>query len=58
MKILKITNPLTILKHRRQKAAEKRKIREQEELIRALKRPENERRRPAAKFASNRTRNK
>lgn len=37
---------------------EKRKIKEQEELIRALKRPENERRRPAAKFASNRVRNK
>jgi len=30
----------------------KRKIKEQEELIRALKRPENERRRPAAKFAN------
>lgn len=31
---------------------EKRKIKEQEELIRVLKRPENERRRPAAKFAN------
>ena len=38
---------------------ERRKIKEQEELIRVLKRPENEpRRRPAAKFAMNRTRNK
>ena len=33
---------------------EKRKIKEQEELIRALRRPENEpRRRPAAKFSNN-----
>ena len=33
-----------------------RKIKEQEELIKALKRPENEpRRKPAMKFASNRT---
>ena len=39
-----------------QKLREQRKIKEQEELIRALRRPENERRRPAAKFASNRTR--
>jgi len=36
-----------------QKLKEQRKIKEQEELIRALKRPENEpRRRPAAKFAN------
>jgi hypothetical protein len=41
-----------------QKIREQRKIKEQEELIRALKRPENEPRRPAAKFAMNRTRNK
>jgi hypothetical protein len=42
-----------------QELREKRKIKEQEELIRALKRPENEpRRRPAAKFAMNRVRNK
>ena len=31
---------------------QKRKIKEQEELIKVLKRPENERRRPAAKFAN------
>lgn len=36
-----------------QKLREQRKIKEQEELINALKRPENERRRPAAKFANN-----
>ena len=36
-----------------QKLQEQRKIKEQEELINALKRPENERRRPAAKFANN-----
>jgi hypothetical protein len=42
-----------------QQLKEKRKIKEQEELIRALKRPENEpRRRPAAKFAMNRVRTK
>jgi hypothetical protein len=42
-----------------QKLQEKRKIKEQEELIKALKRPENEpRRRPAAKFAMNRVRTK
>lgn len=29
-----------------------RKIKEQEELIKILKKPENERRRPAAKFAN------
>ena len=55
---LQITNPLTILKRRRQQAAEKRKIKEQEELIRVLKRPENglkKRSRPAMKFAMNRT---
>jgi hypothetical protein len=56
MKILKITNPLTILKLRRQRQAEKRKIQEQEALIEALRRPENYRRRPAMKFATNRTR--
>jgi hypothetical protein len=38
-----------------QKLKEQRKIKEQEELIRVLKQPEKERRRPAAKFASNRT---
>lgn len=32
-----------------------RKIKQQEKLIEALKRPENEYRRPAAKFAANRT---
>jgi hypothetical protein len=31
---------------------EKRKIKEQERLIEALRRPENQRRRPAAKFAN------
>jgi len=52
-------NPLTMLKRRRQEQAEKRKIQEQEKLIEALRRPENEpRRRPAMKFASNRVRNK
>lgn len=35
-----------------QKLQQQRKIKEQEELIKALKRPENERRRPAAKFAN------
>ena len=37
-----------------QKLREQRKIKEQEQLIEALKRPKNQRRRPAAKFASNR----
>ena len=42
-----------------QRLQEQRKIKEQEELIRVLKRPEKEpRRRPAAKFASNRVRTK
>jgi phage antirepressor YoqD-like protein len=36
-----------------QQLKEQRKIKEQEKLIEALKRPENERRRPAAKFTSN-----
>ena len=36
-----------------QKLREQRKIKEQERLIEALKRPENQRRRPAAKFANN-----
>jgi hypothetical protein len=41
-----------------QNLRKKRKIKEQEKLIEALRRPEKEtRRRPAAKFASNRTRN-
>lgn len=41
-----------------QKLKQQRKIKEQEELIRVLQRPEKEpRRRPAAKFATNRTRN-
>ena len=35
-----------------QQLKEKRKIKEQEELIQALKRPENQHRRPAAKFAN------
>ena len=35
-----------------QKRQEERKIKEQEELIRALKRPEKQQRRPAAKFAN------
>lgn len=52
MKILKITNPLTILKRRRQQQAEKRKIQEQEKLIETLRRPEGYRRRPAMKFAN------
>ena len=39
-----------------QEHKEQRKIKEQEELIKTLKRPENTpTRRPAAKFASNRT---
>jgi hypothetical protein len=37
-----------------QKLREKRKIKEQEELIKALKRPEDTRRRPAAKMTMNR----
>lgn len=37
-----------------QKLREQRKIKEQEELIRTLKRPENERRRPATKMTLNR----
>ena len=41
-----------------QKLKEQRKIKEQEQLIEALRRPENQQRRPAAKFASNRIRNK
>lgn len=44
-----------------QKLREQRKIKEQEELIRVLKRPENAnktRPRPAMKFATNRVRNK
>jgi phage antirepressor YoqD-like protein len=36
-----------------QQLKEKRKIKEQEKLIEALRRPENQRRRPAAKFANN-----
>lgn len=35
-----------------QQLQEKRKIKQQEELIKALKRPENKQRRPAAKFAN------
>lgn len=35
-----------------QKLREQRKIKEQEQLIKALQRPENKRRRPAAKFAN------
>ena len=35
-----------------QQLKEKRKIKEQERLIEALRRPENQRRRPAAKFAN------
>jgi len=35
-----------------QKIREQRKIKEQEKLIEALRRPENQRRRPAAKFAN------
>lgn len=51
-------NPLTVLKRRRQEQAEKRKIQEQEKLIEVLRRPEDYRRKPAMKFASNRkTRN-
>jgi hypothetical protein len=37
---------------RLQELLRQRKIREQEKLIEALKRPENYRRRPAAKFAN------
>lgn len=36
-----------------QKLKEQRKIKEQEKLIEALKRPENKRRRPAAKYSNN-----
>jgi hypothetical protein len=39
-----------------QELKEQRKIKEQEKLIEALRRPENYRHRPAAKFASNRLR--
>jgi hypothetical protein len=53
-KTFKILNPLKILQKSRQQAAEQRKIKQQEELIQALKSEPN--RRPAAKFASNRTR--
>ena len=35
-----------------QQLKEKRKIKEQEQLIEALRRPENQRRRPAAKFSN------
>jgi hypothetical protein len=35
-----------------QKIKEQRKIKEQEKLIQALRRPEDQRRRPAAKFAN------
>ena len=35
-----------------QQLKEQRKIKEQERLIEALRRPENQRRRPAAKFAN------
>lgn len=35
-----------------QQLKEKRKIKEQEKLIEALRRPENQRRRPAKKFAN------
>lgn len=54
MSFPRITSPLTILKRRRQAAAEKRKIQEQEALIEALRRPEGYRKRPAMKFATNR----
>ena len=40
-----------------QELQQKRKIKDQERLIEALRRPENQRRRLAAKFASNRKRN-
>jgi hypothetical protein len=40
-----------------QELQQKSKIKDQERLIEASKRPENQRRRPAAKFASNRKRN-
>jgi len=53
-KTFKILNPLKILQKSRQQAAEQRKIKQQEELIQALK--SEPKRRPAAKFASNRTR--
>ena len=36
-----------------QQRREQRKIKEQEELIRVLKQPEKQQRRPAAKFANN-----
>lgn len=53
MKIPRITSLTTILKRRRQRAAEKRKIQEQEALIEALRRPVDEpRRRPAMKYAT------
>ena len=41
-----------------QQLQQKRKIKEQERLIEALQRPENQRRRPAAKFAMNKVRTK
>lgn len=53
MKIPRITSLTTILKRRKQRAAEKRKIQEQEALIEALRRTEDEpRRRPAMKYAT------
>ena len=53
-KIFNLPNPLKILQKSRQQRADKRKIAEQEELIRVLKRPENEpRRRPAMKYSNN-----
>jgi hypothetical protein len=56
-KIFKIPNPLKILQKSRQQRSDQRKIAEQEKLIEVLKRPEGYRRRPAMKFASNRTKN-
>ena len=47
---------MKILSTIKNKLSSRKKKEEQEKLIEALKRPENQRRRPAAKFASNRIR--
>ena len=44
---------MKLLKKLKTQLVDKKKQREQEKLIEALKRPENERRRPAMKFANN-----
>jgi len=48
---------MKLFKKFRQQIDDTKKKREQEELIRVLKQPEKQTRRPVAKFASNRTKN-